>query len=175
MDTAELLVHDSAHPLTHLILVISLGITIACIISRFVPKRTKRADEIAVPITYGILLTTLFTAALSGAWATLQIQADQTDKTRVDVSTIAKTLQSEYSVTQIDGGDPATGSSLDTDDVSNNTYNAQSITINGRTYQHCQALLSPSTEHDKKTYTTIKLTCHNQTDPQTPITLKPTK
>lgn len=174
MDTTELLIHDSAHPLTRLVLVISLGIAIVCIISRIIQKRSKH-DEIAVPITYGILLIALFTAAFSGAWATLQTQADQTNKTRVDVSTIAKTLQTEYSVTRIDGGDPETGSSLDTDDVSNNTYNAQSITINDRTYQRCQVLLSPSTERDKKTYTTIKLTCHDQADPQTPITLKPTK
>lgn len=175
MDTTELLIHDSAHPLTHLILMISLGIAIVGIITRILQKRSKHADEIAVPITYGILLTALFTAAFSGAWATLQTQADQIDKTRVDVSTIAKTLQTEYSVTHIDGGDPETGSSLDTDDVSNNTYNAQSITIDDRTYQRCQVLLSPSTERDKKTYTTIKLTCHDQADPQTPITLKPTK
>lgn len=174
MDTTELLIHDSAHPLTHLILVISLGIAIVCIISRIIQKRSKH-DEIAVPITYGILLTSLFTAALSGAYATLQTQSDQNAKTRVEVSTIAKTLQTKYAVTHIDGGDPATGSSLDTDDVSNNTYKAKSITIDDRTYQHCQVLLSPSTERDKKTYTTIKLTCHNQTDPQTPITLKPTK
>lgn len=175
METTEVLIHDSAHPLTRLVLLISLGIAIVCIISRFFPKRTKRTDEIAAPITHVITFIAVIAAVASGLLTIGQTYYDRVAKSRVDVSTIAKTLQTQYSVTHIDGGDPETGSSLNTEDVSNNTYNAQSITINDRTYQHCQATLSPSTERDNKTYTTIKLTCHDQADPQTPITLKPTK
>lgn len=175
MDTAEILIHDSTHPFAWSVLLVSLGIAAVCITSRFVPKRGKHVDVIAVPITYSILVFTLIAALLSGGYTAIQAQYDAATKSRVEVATISKTLQSTYSVTRIDGGDPKTGSSLDADDVSNNTYTAQSITIDDRAYQRCQAVISPSTERGKKTYTTMKLTCHNQAEPQKPITITPHK
>lgn len=185
MDTVEILLFDGHHPVawplfwTALVVGLSTFIIVWTLWTRRI--LSGKWEELVAFVSVGA--TVICALLFVGTSVFLLIDTWRFNDSTIGESAVADHLKSEYGVTQIRGG--STGNEgggwrghegpVDPEDVSHNTYSAETITVGEQVYKDCQVVFTDPETRDKKSYVTMKVTCHDQADQDKPVTLKPVK
>ena len=177
MDTVEILIHDNHHPVAWPLFWTALAVAVGVLVLGFIVYLmlfvvSRRWSE-RVFIAGGFIgVSCIFVCVCTSAF--LIYETRQSHHPTLDEETVAEHLKSEYGATQVRGGSTGEDQNIDPEDVSHNTYTANTITVGDHAYKDCQIVFTNPENRDKKSYVTMKVTCHNHSDEQNPIILKPT-